>query len=225
MSVVLGSYVFPDAIRVREEHEELGGRDGRVVLIEGVVEGSSATVVVGVLAAVMAAASEVEEGVLQLRPGRGLLVRRRGFVREVAADGRTGSFVLRLEARDPFEFSLADTTVNWSVVSSGDTQELSTSGNVWAPLLFTVAAVGDLVEPTFSDGIRTMVYEGIVGDGQVLVLDGALGMATLDGADVTAYTGGDFLRVLPGGTTVTFSDDAGSSHSVSVVVSFADRWW
>ena len=173
VSVELGSYIFADGLtRVQEEHEEVGGREGRVVVIEGVVEGTSRLAVEAELDTLLDVASATDAVVLKVRSGRQMDVRRRGFSREVARDDRTGRFLLRLEAEQPYEYASQDTVVNWTVSASGDTQVLSTSGTVWTPLRVAITASGDLVEPMFSDGVWSMTYEGILGDGQTLVLDG-----------------------------------------------------
>ena len=75
------------------------------------------------------------------------------------------------------------------------------------------------------DGTRTLAYSGTVADGESLVLDSAAGTASLNGQDVTPYTSGVFPRVAPEGTTLTYVDDATSSHTASVTVAFRDRWW
>jgi hypothetical protein len=56
-------------------------------------------------------------------------------------------------------------------------------------------------------------------------MDGRSGVVTLEGADVTPYTSGEFPRIAPEGTTLTYEDDAASSHTAAVTVAFRDRWW
>jgi hypothetical protein len=61
--------------------------------------------------------------------------------------------------------------------------------------------------------------------GSVLVFDGVNQVVTLDGEDVSPYSSGVFPRIAPGGTTLTYTGDAASSHLASVTVSHRARWW
>lgn len=227
MPVVLGSYTF-DADRTSsvERHEEIGGRDARVVEIRGVLDGlASAALVQAALDAILASASAGDAAALSLRAGRRLWVKRKSFEQVLAADGASASFVLTLEAENPYEESETESVVVWGVPASGAQCPLQSQGTADTPLCVSLTAVGTVLEPVFSDGVRTMTYAGTVSNGKVLVLDGVLGVAWLDGVDVTAYTVGEFPRVAPGGSTLTYGDAAASSHQASVTVSYRERWW
>ena len=226
--MMLGSLTFEDdCTTVRERYAETGGRDARVIEFSGVVLGEhTAGAIEDRLDAVLAAASDADYGTpLSLRPGRRLWVRRAAFTRETAADRLVGSFELRLEARDPFEESVEEKVVAWPVSASGATQAVAVHGNAEALPVITMTALGDVVRPQFSDGVRTLRYDGVVPDGSALVLDTAAGLATLDGEDVTAYTEGRFVRLTPSAALLTYADDDASSHSAAVMVAFRDRWW
>ena len=228
MSIVLGSYTFDESrTAVVEKHEEAGGQDARVIEIRGVIEGlSSVDAMEAELDAMLRQASEAgEETALTLRSGRRLLVSRTEFTREVARGGLVASFVLKLAARDPFEESTAESSVAWSITASGDTKALSTDGEVFALLKISLVASGTVVDPCFSDGTRGMTYSGEIADGETLVFDGPGGRVTLEGEDVTPYVDGLFPRVAPGGATLTYTDDASSSHGASVTVAHRARWW
>jgi len=57
------------------------------------------------------------------------------------------------------------------------------------------------------------------------VIDSAQRRVLLDGVDVTPYTSGDFPILVPGETTLEYTDDPSSTHFAHAVVSFRDRWW
>jgi hypothetical protein len=154
-----------------------------------------------------------------------MFVRREAFVREVSAETLTGAFSLKLAARDPFEESTALHSVAWPVTLSGATLELATSGNASARLTITLTASGALIDPSFSDGTRTLAYHGTLSGGDVLSIDGASGVVTLNGDDVLPYVSGVFPELNPAGSTLTYQDDAASSHSANVTIEYRDRWW
>lgn len=228
MAIVLGGYTFDDArTSVVEKHEEIGGRDARVIQIKGVIdECTSLALLEAELDQILAAASEEEDNaILTLRTGRRLLVRRTGFSREILRGALTGSFVIDLEAKNPYEEAESLTEVTWSISSSGATKALSTNGNVFALPTVTLVASGAVVEPSFSDGTRSIAYTGEIGDGETLVFDAAQGVATLEDEDVAPYTTGLFPQIAPGGSTFTYTDDDDSSHTASVTITYRDRWW
>lgn len=227
MSIALGSYAFdPCSTSAAERHEETGGRDARVVEIQGVLDGlASEALVQAALDAVLAAASAEDPVALSLRAGRRLWVRRKSFERTVAADGLSASFVLTLEAEDPFEESDAETVVSWGVLASGAQYTLNTAGSAESKIRVALVASGTVVDPAFSDGVRSISYSGQVADGKTLLVDGPSDKVWLDGVDVTPYTSGEFLRVSPGGTVLTYADDASSSHQAELTVFYRDRWW
>ena len=75
------------------------------------------------------------------------------------------------------------------------------------------------------DGRRGLVFDGVVRAGQTLQLDGARGAALLDGEDVTPYTLGEFPRITPGGTALTYKGDPVGPHAATVTVAYRHRWW
>ncbi|GMV92322.1 MAG: hypothetical protein AMXMBFR82_21000 [Candidatus Hydrogenedentota bacterium] len=228
MAITLGTYTFdPAHTTVRETHQEIGGRRERVVEIVGLVVGeSTVSAIDAVLDAILDAASpEDYSAALSIRPGRQLFVRRTAFKRERSSDAMVGSFELALHARDPYEHSLIPTSQNWSIATSGATFPVAAGGNHASEPVITITAEGDLVNPAISDGVWSIVYNGTVLAGSVLVFDGPNARVTLDGADVTPYTTGLFPEIAPEGTTLTYTDDAASTHDAEAVVSYHDRWW
>ncbi|MCP4639279.1 MAG: hypothetical protein GY851_02530, partial [bacterium] len=114
---------------------------------------------------------------------------------------------------------------NWSIAASGATKNVSTAGNASARPKISLTANGDLINPAIGDGERGIAFSGTVESGAVLEFDGDAQQVLLDGVDMTPYSQGEFPRVAPDGTTLTYTDDDASSHSASATVTFRDRWW
>jgi hypothetical protein len=228
VAIVLGTVTFDEThTAVKEVYEEVGGRDERKIEVSGLVVGeSSPTAIEARLDAILAAASTEDYGaVLSVRAGRFLQVRRDALKRELSEDALVGSFHLVLAAKDPFEVSVNETSENWTIAASGATRQVSTSGNASARPVIAVLASGELLDPALDDGERRIAYSGTVASGSVIEFDGAGDVVRLDGADVTPYTQGDFPKIAPEGTTLTYTDDPASSHTASAVVTYRDRWW
>ena len=228
MVIALGDVTFDDAhTTVREKHEEVGGRDAREIELSGLIVGeSSVGAIESKLDDILAAVSDADYGaVLSVRTGREMYVRRRAFVREVSGERLVGSFALTLDAENPFEVSSTETVIEWNITESGMTIPIAPGGNVFAELVVTLVAQGNVVNPTFVAEGRTLSYPGIVQNGHELVLDGVSKIATLGGEDVTPYTSGLFLRLGLPQSTVGYGDDESSSHTAAVTLSFRSRWW
>lgn len=228
MAITLGTVLLDEThTAVHEKHAETGGRDGRSIVLSGLVLGEETIAAVEArLDAILAAASDVSYGTaLSLRPGRRMWVRRTAFSRDINRSRGAGSFELHLQSGDPCEESIEPTVLPWPITSSGDTLAVPSMGNTTAPLRVTLTASGPLVFPGISDGLRTLLYEGVVAPSQVVVLDGAEGRLTLDGEDVTPYSSGDFPRLNPGENLLTYVDAPTSSHAAAAELRFRDRWW
>lgn len=228
MQPILNGYAFdPVQSHVRDRIEEIAGTERRRVEISGLITGkASLEDIEAELDAVFHAASEGDwSAELSLRPGRRLWVRREACVRRVSPETLTGAFDLTLEARHPDEESLSLQTFDWTITESGATCAFATAGTAPARPLIALTALGMLIQPSFSDGARLIIYDGVVPEGSTLSFDGLLGRVSLDGEDVTPYVTGEFPRVPPEGAVFSYEDDASSSHSATAVVSYRDRWW
>jgi len=228
VAITLGAVVFDEAhTTVREKLEEVGGRNERAITVSGAIVGlSTVAAIEAQLDAILDAASVEDFSVeLSLRDGRRLFVRRNEFSREVQGEALVGAFTLELEAKDTFEESTSLTTVNWTVTASGQTQAAASTGTASAKPKFSLVATGTIIDPAFSDGTRTISYSGTVQNTETLVFDVATATATLEGVDVTPYTSGLFPKISPEAVTLTYTDDAASSHTAQVTVTYYDRWW
>lgn len=226
--ITLGNVTLdPATVDVRERLEEVGGSDERRIYLAGLLAGlSTVDEIEAALDAILNAASVDDYGAsLSLRAGRRFWVRREQFQRRVSSATLTGAFELELRARDPFEESLDETTIPWSIGASGDAVLLDTAGNVHALPRITFIAQGDVANPSFGDGVRTLEYTGVVADGATLVFDSAQCTVTVNGVDVLPYAQGEFPRIEPGGTALVFTADGSGAESGDAAVVFHDRWW
>lgn len=227
MPITLNTYTFDPALTTaREDHQEVAGQDGRTIRINGVLQGLPDTAAIeSALDNILAAASEGEISLLSLRPGRQLRVRRQKFTREVQKDALIGRFELTLRAEDPFEQAASLTIWPWSIATSGATRDITNSGTAPAPMLLVLQANNTLIEPSITDGTRTITYDGVLPAGTVLELDAALRQARIDGNDVTPYVLGEFPELAPGPNTLTYNDDPASTHNALIAIWFYERWW
>jgi hypothetical protein len=125
MAITLGAVTLDEAhTTVQEKHEEVGGRDARRIVLTGLIAGESSVAAIEArLDAILDAAScDDPLAALSLRAGRRLWVQRTQFQREVARGPLAGSFTLELEAPDPFEESVAEHAVAWTISTQGATR-------------------------------------------------------------------------------------------------------
>lgn len=228
MPITLAGLSFDEAhTEVKEDHDEVGGRNERSVLLTGLIVGENTVTAIEAQLDTILDAASVEDfsAALSLRPGRQMMVRREEFRRQIQRDSLVGTFVLELRAMSPFEEAVSETSLPWTVAVSGATFNATSVGTVYSELQLSLIATGTLVNPAFDDGVRTLSFSGTVADGETLVLDGRTGLVTLEGVDVTPYTSGLFPQISPQGTTLRYQDDASSTHTGQVTVDFRDRWW
>jgi hypothetical protein len=162
---------------------------------------------------------------LSLREGRRLWVRRVSFTREVSKDGGAGAFVLELDAPDPAEESSTIRVFDWTITGDGSLLAIPGGGTFYSQPVISLTPEESVASPSIGDGTRTMTYEGMVGAGVTLLFDGAAGMVSLNGTDVTAYSSGMFPRVGPNDGVLSYSDATEASKRVTALVTVRDRWW
>lgn len=227
MSISVGGYTFNTRTTVvREQYEVVGGKQTRAIRITGLLRGAAnEAALITALDGITEAASAASQVAVSLRPGRRMFARREGFAREVNGQTLTGQFVLDLRAETAWEESELLKSSAWPIAFSGAALNVTNEGNLPTSPVITITAEDLLIAPGFSDGIRSLVYEGTVENGSTLVIDGETREVRLDGADVTGYTAGEFPQLGPGETTLTYTDDPGSSHLATGLVTFRDRWW
>jgi len=228
MAIKLNSYVFDqEHTSVRDRMEEVGGRDERRFVLNGLIVGkSSIEEVESELDRILDEASKPHCGAnLSLRENRELSVERARFERKIHEEEIMGTFELELRADDPFEYATDQTADTWNVTASCQTKEVTAGGNAPSKPRLRLTASGDVVNPAISDGTRTIAYTGTVADGDVIEFDAMAGTVTLEGEDVLPYTTGEFPEISPEGTTLQYTDDESSSHTAAIEISFRDPWW
>lgn len=228
MAITLNGLVLDDMLSaVHEQHEEVGGRDVRTIDVSGLILGEPSLEAIETrLDAVLDAASAVDyAAALSVRPGRRLMVRRAAFRREIERNTLVGSFKLRLEARDPFEEAEQAIEVPWTISETPSALMLTSSGSVFALPAITLTAQATLVTPMISDGERSIQYDGVVSAGAVIAFDAVQAKVYLEGEDVTPYALGEFPRIGPGETTLTYTGPPESTHQAAGTVTFRERWW
>lgn len=227
MAITLGVITFDASTTAgRERIEEIGGRDAREIVVSGLIDDEdSLDGVESRLDAIVQAASEENfSAELSLRTGRVLFVRRKAVVREVLREKCAGSFALTLEARDPFEWAAAETVLAWTIDADPEAIAVDTLGTAEALPVVRLALATPVVNPTVGDGTRSLTYEGAVAAGQILFFDSEAASAKLDGEDVTPYTAGEFPRIAPGGSTLTYTDGSAGSPVIAAEIRFRNRW-
>lgn len=227
MPVLLDTLLLDDpSIAVREQLEELGGRDARTIIVTGILSSGALADLESSLDAIIQTASPAGGAFfMSIRSGRRLWVRRTAFTREVMRSALAGAFTLTLSAEDPLEESLAETEIVTDISAPGDSVAVATPGNAPSPVLITLLAEGTLVEPAISDEERTMRYMGTVATGERLAFDGIEGKLRLDGVDVTPYSEGSFPKITPAVTTLTYTGAATSTHAAKLHVVFHPKWY
>lgn len=227
MAISVGGYVFNARTTVvREQYETLGGKQTRAIRITGLLRGAAdEAALISALDGVTLAVSQEAPVAVSLRPGRQMLARRESFQREVNGRTLTGQFVLDLRAEQAWEESSELHEVAWNPASSGPDIDVANGGNAPAAPLITLTAASFLITPGVTDGVRSLIYEGEVDSGSSLVFDSRAREVRLDGAVVTGYTSGTFPELAPGETTLSYTEDPGSSGQVSGAVAYRDRWW
>lgn len=227
MPTIANITLDPAHTTVKERLEEIGGRFERRVTLAGVIAGKSniAAIDADLDALLDAASAEAFSAELSVRAGRRVIVRRESFHREVNGERLIGAFELGLLAEQPFEEASTEDTALWNITTSGADLVIAAGGNAPTDAVISLTAEGDIVNPAFSDGERTIQYEGVVPDGDTIVFDGVQRVVTLLGEDVTPYTTGVFPQLDPDGTTLTYTDDAASAHTADATVAYRARWW
>lgn len=135
MAITLNGLVLDGLLTsVREQHQEVGGRDARMVEFAGLLHRETSVAALEArLDAVLHAASAVDySAALSIRPGRRLMVRRAAFRREIQRDSLAGAFTLKLEARDPFEEAEALTEAEWPIAASPAVLAVASGGTAFA---------------------------------------------------------------------------------------------
>jgi hypothetical protein len=225
----IGDLTLPDeTVAVHERRDTDPDLPARTIRITGSV-GDAGTLaeLESRLDNVARAALGAETGLveLSLRPGRRITALLQRLDREVHRTGREAVFTALFTSEQAMEEAESDTQLPWTIQAWGAALPVENEGTASAAVHIRFTASGTVLAPAFDDGARRLTYGGIMGPGQVLVVDGTARRVTLNGTDVTAQVSGDYPQLAPGGNTLRFYDDFDSSHQGSAVIAWRARWW
>ena len=201
------------------------GRWRRSIVIRGAADTfESSALLTEALDMPAAAALAPEPVLLRLRPGRSVAVRLRRFEKTCHDDAIAGAFTLELEGLTPWEEGDDLQSHEATITENGTVCEIASDGSLASPLSFTFTATGMVLLPCFSDGVHTLSYSGILQNGSILEVDSVSRKAFVDAEDVSSQVSGDFLKINPQTTPVSFEADPEGAQTGTLVLSWRERW-
>ena len=225
----VGSFVFREETTVAESRTEfVFGRVRRVVTLAGVLNGfSSRSAYEAAIAEVRRELERFDRGEtdFSLTAGRFIEGRRRRFdlVRNDA--GCFAAVHLEILAADRYERSESESAEVVAIAASPQTVPLEPDGNWPALPRLRLEAVGTIVNPSFSDGTRTLSAALTLAPGDVLELDGENRTASKNGSEnVLHLISGEFPEVHPAGTDLEYADETPGGPDATLTVAWRDLW-
>lgn len=165
------------------------------------------------------------EAGLSLHPGRYLMGWRRDWRKLIEPQARTASIRLLALTDDRFERSVEEHVLNVTIVQQSQATPVSQAGNGWAFPRFLLTATGTLIDPSFSDGARTLTCNIQLSPGETLQIDSDRRSVLKNGTtNVLSQTSGEFPLLEPGGGELVYADDAASSHLGNLEIRYRDLW-
>lgn len=227
--IQIGAYTFPaDQAQATVGREEALSRVRKSIRIDAIL---------GPFDSIPAAQSEIDdlEGQLALldqgladvriHADRFYLAHRKEYERSLEERTLTASVHMVLLTDDAFERG-GQIETHLLNIADGVTEIIITQdGNIDALPVLTVHALDVIVNPALSDGQRTWTYTGTLSPGDVLVADSDRRTAIRNGtANVLNQVAGDFIRLSPGVTRITWSEAASSSHQATLIIQYRSLW-
>lgn len=163
--------------------------------------------------------------ILKLNPDRQINIT--GLKAEDNLDMRDASktnLTLTLFAADPLEYSALESISQITVIDQGDQIILTNNGEAPTIPEWVITAVNQIIDPAITDQDgNTLGWTGTLDAGNVLVFmrDGTV---TKNGMSAGSATG-SILRLPPGSTAITYSDDGNSSHSCVLKATWRDAFY
>ncbi len=165
------------------------------------------------------------EAGLSLHPGRYLMGWRRDWQKLIEPQARAASIRLLALTDDRFERSVEEHVLNVSITQQNQATPVSQAGNGLAFPRFLLTATGTLINPSFSDGSRTLTCNVQLSPGETLEIDSDRRSVLKNGTtNVLSQTSGEFPLLEPGGGELVYADDAASSHLGSLEIRYRDLW-
>lgn len=224
----LGAYSFrADRTRVLSDLRFVEDRLRRQVELLGLLDGFPTRAdfqaeLAGLDAAVEA--FEAGQATLSLVAGRWLAGRVLRYRKTVDEAARSAAFRLIVLSEDRYERSQTLHEATLELTASGQSLALENAGTAESRPRLTLTALGALLDPRLGDGARALTYHGALAPGDALLLNCDAHTAELSGGNALHELVGDWPRLAPGATTLTYSDDAASSHSGLLRVEYRDFW-
>jgi archaellum component FlaF (FlaF/FlaG flagellin family) len=132
--------------------------------------------------------------------------------------------MLTLFAADPLEYSVEESTAELTVTNQGDQITVAVKGEAPTIPQWEIEAKGQIINPSISDqNGNVLEWTGSVDTGDILLF-GSDGSVTLNG-ELVDNASGSPLRLEPGSNTITFEDDANSSHSCVLKATWRDAFY
>jgi len=160
-----------------------------------------------------------------IRTGRMLRGRRRKWVLTRDEDRCTAVARLEVLGEDRYEYGETENLVSFSITSSPQNLDLTVGGNWNALPILKLTASGNLADPVFSDGVRTLSCNLSLAAAETLEIDSESRTVTKNGdEDVFPSVTGDFPEPVPGSTSLVYSDSTSGTPSASLEIRWRDRW-
>lgn len=227
--VALGSFTFPEHrtfVRVRTR-EVLSRVRKEIDIYSLLIHYASLEALRADLEALEGELEKFDRGEasLSIHESRYFMGRRRDLQRFVEPRHLAATVHVLVLTEDRFERSTEEHQETLEFSQSGQSIVVSQAGNGLAFAKFLLTAGGNLVEPQISDGTRSVVFEASLGSGDTLELDGDARTAVKNSTEnVLHLVSGEFPLLSPGNTTITYTDDATSSHTGTLQVKYRDLW-
>ncbi len=227
--IQIGDYIFPanqaQALVRREEVHSLVRKSIRIDTLLGPFDSideaqNEIENLEGELARADAGLADV-----RIQEGRYYRARRSEYTRTLDERTLTAAIHMTLLTDDPFERSVNEHSIPWTITASGAQITIPNAGNVDAPPLITLTASSYLINPTLSDGVRNWTYLALLNAGDFLVIDSDRKTALLNGTVNILHTvDGEFIQLPPGNTVLIYTDYPYSSHQAIINIQYQDCW-
>ena len=225
----VGDFTFPqERTSLDIQTRIVDGQTRKVVRIDTIILGFGSNA--QFLANVELLEGEIElfdqgEVSLSATQGRYYEGRRLRLERTIDEKSRFAAFEIELLTHDRYERSQTLHQENLTITASGDYLDVDQEGNTHSPPQLQLTATGNLVKPVLSDGERSLYYWDTLQAGNNLVIDCDLRTAKLNGStNVLGKIAGSFPLLVPGESSITYTDDPSSTHNGTLLAKYRDRW-
>lgn len=227
--IQIGAYTFPDgqaqATVCREEALSRVRKSIRIDAILGPFDSINEALAMlddleGQLALLDIGLADV-----RIQADRFHMAHRKEYERAVDERTLTASVHIVLLTEDAFERGVQIESHHLNIADGETEIIISQAGNIDALPVLTVQAQGVIINPTVTDGQRTWTYMGTLSPGDALVVDSDQRTAILNGTvNVLNRAAGDFIRLYPDATRISWSEDVASSQQATLTIQYRSLW-